>query len=97
VKLDPWNRRATLVASEDQLEGLSPSAEGNAETTLFGDRFVGWGTLPYFSEFDPSGQLIFNAQFPAGVNSYRAYLLPWDPGGFGFPGPDTGLLDLGSR
>jgi hypothetical protein len=28
----------------------------------------------------PSGQLLFNAQFPTGVNTYRAYLLPWHPG-----------------
>jgi len=44
-----------------------------------GDLFVGWGSLPYFSEFSPSAKLIFNARFPAGVNSYRAYRLPWHP------------------
>jgi hypothetical protein len=38
-----------------------------------------WGSLPYFSEFDASGNLVFNAHFPAGVNTYRAYLLPWHP------------------
>jgi len=38
---------------------------------------VGWGALPYFSEFSRSGQLIFNAEFPAGVNTYRAYQDPW--------------------
>jgi len=39
------------------------------------------GALPYFSEFSPSGQLLFNAELPAGVNTYRAYRLPWFPGG----------------
>ena len=29
-----------------------------------GDLFVGWGALPYFSEFSPTGQLVFNAAFP---------------------------------
>ena len=24
---------------------------------------------------------LFNAEFPAGMNSYRAYRLPWFPGG----------------
>jgi hypothetical protein len=28
-------------------------------------QFIGWGALPYFSEFSPPGQLEFNAQFPA--------------------------------
>jgi hypothetical protein len=86
VKLDTWTHVATLVASDDQPEGLSAPSQGNAQTTRFGDLFVGWGALPYFSEFDPSGRLIFNAEFPAGVNSYRAYLLPWPPTGYGWQG-----------
>lgn len=84
VQLDLRTRAATLVASDNQPEGLSAFATGNAQTTLTGDLFVGWGTLPYFSEFSPFGQLLFNAEFPAGVSTYRAYLLPWQPGGFGF-------------
>ncbi len=54
-------------------------SQGNAQTTGNGDLFVGWGALPYISEFSPSGQLLFNAELPAGVNTYRAYLLPWQP------------------
>ncbi len=75
------------MASDNQPEGLSAASQGNAQTTRDGDLFVGWGALPYFSEFDPAGNLVFNAEFPAGVNTYRAYLLPWNPTGFGFPGP----------
>jgi Arylsulfotransferase (ASST) len=51
------------------------------QTTRNGDLFVGWGRLPYISEFSPSGRLLFNAEFPAGVSTYRAYLLPWHPAG----------------
>ena len=80
VKLNPQAKVATLVASDNQPEGLSAASQGNAQTTRNGDLFVGWGALPYFSEFSPSGQLLFNAEFPAGVNSYRAYRLPWFPG-----------------
>jgi Arylsulfotransferase (ASST) len=83
VKLDRWDHTATLVASDNQPEALSAPSQGNAQTTGEGNLFVGWGSLPYFSEFDRSGQLIFNAQFPTGVNSYRAYLLPWNPQGRG--------------
>ena len=77
VKLHERTHVATLVASDNQPEGLSAPSQGNAQTTPDGGRFVGWGALPYFSEFDHSGQLIFNATFPTGVNTYRAYLLPW--------------------
>jgi hypothetical protein len=87
VKLDPWTRTATLVASDNQPEGLSAASQGNAQTTANGNLLVGWGALPYFSEFGPSGQLILNAQFPTGVNTYRAYLLPWNPPGSGSGGP----------
>ena len=77
VKLDQREHTATLVASDEQPEGLSATSQGNAQTTAEGNLLVGWGALPYISEFSPSGQLVFNAQFPFGVNTYRAYLLPW--------------------
>jgi hypothetical protein len=79
VKLDLTTRVATLVKSVDQPEGLVAPAEGNAQTTRNGDLFVGWGALPYISEFSPSGHLLFNAELPAGVSTYRAYRLPWRP------------------
>jgi len=77
VQLDPNARVATLVKSDDQPEGQVAQVMGNAQTTSGGDLFVDWGALPYVSEFSPSGKLLFNAQLPAGVSSYRAYLLPW--------------------
>jgi hypothetical protein len=83
VKVEPSTDVATLIASDTQPEGLVAPSQGNAQTTRDGNLFVGWGALPYISEFDPSGDLLFNAQFPAGVNSYRAYLLPWHSRGEG--------------
>jgi hypothetical protein len=81
VKLDLATRVATLVKSVNQPAGLVAPAEGNAQTTGNGDLFVGWGALPYISEFSPSGRLLFNARLPAGATTYRAYLLPWQPAG----------------
>jgi hypothetical protein len=77
VRLNFRAKVATLVAADNQPEGLSAPSQGNAQTTGNGDLFVGWGALPYFSEFSRSGALLFNAEFPAGVNTYRAYQLPW--------------------
>ena len=76
VQLDETRHVATLVASYNQPEGLLAFSQGNAQATDDGNLFVGWGQLPYFSAFDASGNLIFNASFPSGVNSYRAYFLP---------------------
>jgi hypothetical protein len=86
VRLNPWDHVATLLASDSQPEGLSAPSQGNAQTTREGNLVVGWGALPYFSEFSQSGRLIFNAQFPAGVNTYRAYQFPW-PSDHGWGGP----------
>jgi hypothetical protein len=79
VALNLRTRVATLVRSVDQPEGLVAPSQGNGQTLPDGDLVVGWGALPYFSEFSPSGALLFNAQFPAGVNTYRAYRFPWPP------------------
>jgi hypothetical protein len=77
VKLNFRTKVATLVSSIDQPEGLVAASQGNAQTTPDGDVVVGWGALPYFSEFSSSGALLFNAEFPVGVNTYRAYQFPW--------------------
>jgi Arylsulfotransferase (ASST) len=79
VKLDQRTHTATLINSFDQPEGLIAPSQGNSQRTADGNTVVGWGSQPYFSEFAPDGTLLYNAQFPTGVNSYRAYLLPWNP------------------
>jgi hypothetical protein len=85
-KLDEHARTATLEQSFNQPEGLTAPSQGNGEPIPGGGQFVGWGSLPYFSQFDAAGNLVFNAQFPTGVNSYRAYELPWNPAGSGSGG-----------
>jgi hypothetical protein len=80
VKLNPWNHTATLIQSDDQPENLEATSQGNGQALPGGGEFVGWGNLPYVSEFGGDGQLQWNAEFPTGVNTYRAYLLPWGDG-----------------
>jgi hypothetical protein len=77
VILDERRRTATLVQSYNQPEGLTAPSQGNAQTTTDGDLLVGWGSLPYLSEFSRSGNLLLNLEYPTGVNSYRAYSFPW--------------------
>jgi len=80
VKVDTRSHTATLINSFNQPEQLAAPSQGNSQRTADGNTVVGWGSLPYFSEYDPYGDLLYNAKFPTGVNSYRAYLLPWNPG-----------------
>jgi hypothetical protein len=78
-KLDLRDRTATLVQSDNQPEGLEASSQGDGQPLPGGGVFAGWGNLNYISEFDGAGNVVFDAEFPTGVNSYRAYLLPWGP------------------
>ena len=80
ISLNLAAHTATLIKSVNQPEGLTAAATGNAQTTRNGDLFVSWGGLSYFSEFSPSGKLLFNAKLPDGVSTYRGYRLPWNPG-----------------
>jgi hypothetical protein len=77
VKLDRRTGTATLVDSADQPQAALASSQGNTQLLPDGDLFTGWGSLPEFSETDRHGALVFDAHFPDGVNSYRAYRLPW--------------------
>ncbi|MFG1810052.1 arylsulfotransferase family protein [Streptomyces sp. NPDC049040] len=77
VRLDSRTHTATLVASDDQPDLLTASSQGNAQPLANGHIVVGWGSLPYVSEFGRKGELLFHARFPAGVNTYRAYRYDW--------------------
>jgi hypothetical protein len=77
VKLNTRNDTATLIKSDDQPDHLSAPSQGNGQTLRDGNLVVGWGALPYFSEFSTSGALLDNLEFPTGVNTYRAYRAPW--------------------
>jgi hypothetical protein len=77
IRIDRRAGTATLIDSADQPESQLASSQGNTQSLPNGNVFTGWGSLPTFSESDPSGDVVFEAHFPAGVNSYRAYRLPW--------------------
>jgi hypothetical protein len=62
--------------------GLQVPYEGNVQLLPNGGHFVGWGGVPWFSEFGPSGStvngtIVLDGQLPASYSSYRAYLTSW--------------------
>ena len=74
--------------------------QGNAQTLPNGNAFVGWGSEPGFSEFHADGELLFDANFTAGVESYRAFRFPWvgvpaeGPAVAAEPGPSPGEISV---
>ncbi len=77
LKLDTTNHTATLVAQYLHHPKLDTATQGDTQLLPGGDVLVGWGGLPYFSEYTQAGSLLFDASFPAPDISYRAYVFPW--------------------
>jgi hypothetical protein len=50
---------------------------GSAQRLENGGFFVGWGTTPQISEFGADGSVVFDASFPGGQFSYRAFRSQW--------------------
>jgi hypothetical protein len=79
VHIDTGSRSATLVTQFVRTSGpLATSSQGDLQQLPNGSWMVGWGGLPNFTEFGPHGEIVYDAQLPAGENSYRVYRLAWD-------------------
>jgi Arylsulfotransferase (ASST) len=78
VSLNPQQRTATLVG---QLtygpSALLADSQGSLQALPNGDWFLGWGQIPDFSELSSTGQLLFDAHFPSGDQSYRDFRFMW--------------------
>ncbi len=77
VAVNQQTATETLVSQFEHPTALSAGSQGNFQTLANGDAFLGWGALPYFSEFSPTGQLLFDAHMPAKEQSYRGYRFQW--------------------
>ena len=77
------SRRANLVARYRHTpDPIVADSQGNAELLDNGNLFVGWGSKPQMTEFNPDGSVAFDATFKtSAVSSYRAFKAPWK----GFP------------
>jgi hypothetical protein len=56
--------------------GLLATSQGNMQRLDDGHLLVGWGALPYFSEFTATGEMIFDGKL-ATNQSYRAFRFSW--------------------
>jgi hypothetical protein len=77
VEVDEDNMSANLVREYTHPNGLLSDTQGNVQVLPKGNVLVGWGSAPYFSEFNHRGELLFHAAFPADGETYRAFRLPW--------------------
>jgi hypothetical protein len=75
IRLDAKARTATLVSAYSA--GSLAGSQGNVQVLGNGDTLVGFGAVPRVTEFSPAGQIVFDATFSKGDDSYRAYRFVW--------------------
>ena len=95
LRANPQTKRATLVRSYRHPKELLVPFEGNAQFLPDGHVFVGWGAVPYATEFDAAGRVVFDLNFGKGLakitqpnqdaDSYRAYRFVWQGRPTGVP------------
>src|ERR1035441_6541373 len=78
LAVDPVKRTDTMVAQyEHPSPSISSGSQGNIQTLANGDMFVGWGAVPYFTEFNSAGEVLYDAHMHGSYQSYRAYRFAW--------------------
>jgi hypothetical protein len=77
IAIDRRDRYARLVREYAHPRRLLAPFMGNAQLLPNGNVVVGWGALPFITEFHRSGRVRFDARLPRGAMNYRAFRLPW--------------------
>jgi hypothetical protein len=78
VSLNLQQHTATLIGELTRPAApVLADSQGDMQALPGGDWFLGWGQVPDFSELSPTGQLLFDAHFPPGDQSYRDFRFAW--------------------
>ncbi len=77
VKLDLTAKTSTEVSAYTHSPGLDVPSQGSMQALANGDVFVGWGQLPFYSEYTSKGKLLYEVQLPPVDESYRARRAVW--------------------
>ncbi len=93
LDLNKKKGKATVKQEYARNKKTLADSEGSVQKLNGGDRFVGFGSTPFFSQFTKDGKKVFDAAQPADNGSYRVYRFPWtatpksDPAIAVTPGP----------
>jgi hypothetical protein len=77
LDLNATTMTATLKQSYTHPAALAAQNQGSMQVLPDGRVLVGWGNLPYFSEFLADGTLAMDGQFPVPDQSYRTFTADW--------------------
>ncbi|MEV4705381.1 arylsulfotransferase family protein [Actinoplanes sp. NPDC049316] len=76
-KVDEQARRVTFVQEFLHPGKLSAPTQGSFRELADGGSFIGWGQMPYFTEYAPDGTVRLDGHLPLDNQSYRAYKAEW--------------------
>jgi hypothetical protein len=77
LHLDVADKTATLQGEYVRSTDTIANSEGSVQRLSDGDRFVGFGSTAFFSQFGRDGDLKFDAALPVDDGSYRALRFAW--------------------
>src|SRR5215216_3173507 len=77
IEVDEDKMIASLVREYTHPDRLLSDTQGNVQVLPNGNVFVGWGSAPFFYEFNHHGKLLFHAAFPTEDETYRAFRFQW--------------------
>jgi Arylsulfotransferase (ASST) len=77
-RIDFKRRTVSLVSRDVRAPSILSGSQGNSQMLSNGDSFVGWGEAPYFTEFNPGGQIVFDGHLPYPAQIYRSYRFEWN-------------------
>ena len=99
INLNTRTMQATLQRSYiHPATRLLAAFEGSMQVLPGGRVLIGWGNLPYFSEFTANGTLILDGHYPGGDQTYRVLSAAWtgqptdQPAAAARPGPAGGSV-----
>ena len=76
LRVDEAAKTVALVREYPQPQRLLSTSQGNVEILPNGNVFIGWGSVPRFTEFTSDGRVVLDAGFTATM-SYRDRRSPW--------------------
>jgi hypothetical protein len=77
LRLDMKTMHATVDRQWLHHPSVYGRVMGNVQLLPNGNRMIGWGADPHFTEFGPDGSVHWDATLPHGGESYRAFRSPW--------------------
>ena len=77
LSVDEKTREAQLVRQCYHSPPVLSEALGSVQELGGGRIFMGWGDSSYFTEYDPTGKVVFDGRLTPGTESYRAFRQTW--------------------